>query len=732
MNLTVPARLAGPLWGRLGALTERSWPYRVGLRYVILLLALVLCTLVLVGVVASNSVYLFTRAAAYQRVAGGEAAFLSLARERQRQLETLTLWLSRDVALRNSALAVESPTDAALLKLLSLGGADFIGVQTRQGDARVVPSELAPLIVPVNDVWLSLPEMRDDTMDFSVLRAVDGSLFWQGQMRLPSGDSVLAGHFLGHAFAEEFRARTGLDLTLFSDGRPLSTTLVTSEGDRALQIDHAPDVPTAAQHQGIMGPGSFEVEGNLQTAFYFPMRDRTGQIVATYAVSLPAPPRWPGGLSLDHLAYVLLLGLLAVAALSGLLLARRVVVPIGGLRRAVSRIERGDLATPVSADAVSDEVRPLARELEDMRRSMLEALNQLAIERSLYKGTFHAMADGVFTTNEQGMMTSVNPSLLGSLAQEFAPSPGAQCCGTSVLRDVEGRSLCDRACTWLWFRGRAEPVVVKGYLETTTAEPRDVEITITPVKDDDQQTVGLVHVVRDISVQEQIQRLKERFLMSVSHELRTPLSALSSSVDFLKDEFAELDPADRDRLLDAVRRGTLRLQALTTNLLDLGSIQAGSFTVRPETVSVEGPIREALAMSEVLLAGKGQGAVLEVPPGLRAVRADSVRVVQVVANLLANASKYGPENDTILISVHEERDRVRVAITDHGDGIPPEEKQRVFDYFFRGAEAARTEKGFGIGLALVKGIVDAHEGEVGVESEPGAGTRFWFTLPVAR
>ena len=731
MTLAVPVHFTPPFSAGIGSVLDRSWSYRVQLRYVTLLLGLVACTLALVGVVAANSVYTFTQAAAQSRLADGEAAFDRISDERQRQLETLTLWLGRDVALRDLALAVDNRTEAALFRLLSLGAADFIGVEERSGGTRVVPTEMAPLVIPSADGEVAPSDLRDDSVYFNVSRG-DGGLFRQGRMKLQSGGSVMTGYFLGRAFAEEFSARTGLDITLFANGRVTASSLPDVGDGLALRASDAGEALSAAQDRGISGPSAFSFGKDAHDAFYFPLRDRTGEIVAAYAVSLPSPQRWQEGSSVDNLVYLGLVALLALAVFSGLLLARRVVVPIGGLRQAVSRIGHGDFATPLAPYSGSEEVRPLALELEEMRRGMVQALNQLAIERSLYKGTFHAMADGVFTTNELGMMTSVNPALLGSLGEELARNPGGPCCGTGALKDAEGRSLCDRACTWLWLRGQAEPVIVKGQLETTIGAPRDVEVTVTPIKDDDQQTVGLVHVVRDISAQEDLQRLKERFLMSVSHELRTPLSSLSTSVDFLKDEFLELGPEDRVRLLETVHRGTRRLQALTTNLLDLGSIQAGSFSVRTDTIEIEGVLQEALAISEVLLAAKGQRAVLEAPPGLPAVRADPVRIVQVVANLVTNASKYGPEADTILISAREERNRLRVAVTDHGGGMPVEEKERVFEYFYRGAEATRTEKGFGIGLAIVKGIVDAHKGEVGVESEDGVGTSFWFTLPVER
>src|SRR5207247_7846256 len=120
----------------------------------------------------------------------------------------------------------------------------------------------------------------------------------------------------------------------------------------------------------------------------------------------------------------------------------------------------------------------------------------------------------------------------------------------------------------------------------------------------------------------------------------------------------------------------------------------------------------------------GQRAELRGPPDWPLVRADGGRIVQVLINLIGNAAKYGPVGDTIIVSVEDDGPKVRLAVTDHGAGIPPEDKQRIFEYFYRGAATSRAEKGFGVGLAITQGLVKAHRGQIGLTSEPGAGTSF--------
>ena len=219
--------------------------------------------------------------------------------------------------------------------------------------------------------------------------------------------------------------------------------------------------------------------------------------------------------------------------------------------------------------------------------------------------------------------------------------------------------------------------------------------------------------------------------MNVAHELRTPLASLSASIEMLEEDISVLPPEDRSRMLETVHRGALRLQNLVTNLMDIGSIQNGRFTVKPQSIDIATPILGAATLSEPLLANKGQKIETKVPHNISQVYADTNRVSQVLMNLITNASKYGPEGDSIIVTAEEWRESVYVAVQDHGPGISKEDQQRIFDYYYRVPGAEKSADGFGLGLAIVKGIVEAHQGEIGIDTENGNGTTFWFTLPKA-
>ncbi|MGH2356129.1 MAG: ATP-binding protein [Chloroflexota bacterium] len=229
----------------------------------------------------------------------------------------------------------------------------------------------------------------------------------------------------------------------------------------------------------------------------------------------------------------------------------------------------------------------------------------------------------------------------------------------------------------------------------------------------------------------QLNQLKDEYLFSVAHEVRTPLASLLASVEILAGDYQRMAPAERESTIRRIERGAVRLQTLVENVLDAGSIRAGRFTIYPSPVDLGQTLDGAVATLQSLLEEKGQHLDTHVPDDLPAVMADERRVSQVFANLISNASKYGPERDRITVEASVKGDHVLVRVSDHGPGIPLPEQGELFERYFRSASSARTSPGAGLGLAISKAIVEAHAGAVGLESEPQHGTTVWFTLPLA-
>ena len=238
-----------------------------------------------------------------------------------------------------------------------------------------------------------------------------------------------------------------------------------------------------------------------------------------------------------------------------------------------------------------------------------------------------------------------------------------------------------------------------------------------------------LYAMHDVTQHAEVMRLREQLLYDVAHELRGPLGVLDGSLEILEDEQATLSNDERGTLIRAARRTAQRLRTLMEDLLSAGSIQAGRFTVAPGVSALGSIIDEAIESVQLHLAAKDQRVDVTAAPA--SVLADARYVRQVLSNLLSNASKYGPVGGTIRVTSEPLADQVRIAVDDDGPGIPSEQRQGLFERYYRVGRGGTSEPGVGLGLAIAKGIVDAHGGRIGVESASGHGTRVWFTLPSA-
>lgn len=237
--------------------------------------------------------------------------------------------------------------------------------------------------------------------------------------------------------------------------------------------------------------------------------------------------------------------------------------------------------------------------------------------------------------------------------------------------------------------------------------------------------------VHDISQRKEIERMKDEFVSTVSHELRTPLTAIYGSLDLLASGMAGELPPDAKQLLQISHDSTERLIRLINDMLDLEKIASGKLEYRmqpqPLRPLLEQAIRDTRAYAE------GLRVELRLVPGADArVIADSDRLVQVCVNLLSNAAKFSPPGGAVEVELALRDGCARVSVVDHGEGVPPEFRDRMFQRFAQAdASDRRTRGGTGLGLSICRSIVEAHGGHIGFTSEPGVRTEFYFELPLA-
>lgn len=328
---------------------------------------------------------------------------------------------------------------------------------------------------------------------------------------------------------------------------------------------------------------------------------------------------------------------------------------------------------------------------------------------------------------ETGRLASVNREALRLVGEIHAPgSPPEQLMEVVTVRHDDGReySLADPP---LAEQLEGVPGLRAEEVELLVPGGRSVRLllSVTPIhSEDSQQLVSLVVTMQDLARLEELERQRAEFLRMVSHELRAPLTSIKGSAGTVLEASPAASRTEMLEFFRLINGQANHMRRLIANLLDAGSINAGTLTVTPEPESVATLVDRART---AFLSGEGRHPLLaDLPPGLPGVMADRERIVQVLTNLFSNAARHAPESSPIRVEAVRDGVYVAISVIDQGRGIPPDELAHLF------RKHSGLKGGTGLGLAICKGLVEAHGGRIRAESGgPGLGARFTFTLPVA-
>jgi signal transduction histidine kinase/CheY-like chemotaxis protein len=255
-----------------------------------------------------------------------------------------------------------------------------------------------------------------------------------------------------------------------------------------------------------------------------------------------------------------------------------------------------------------------------------------------------------------------------------------------------------------------------------------VEYIVRPIVEEAAE-IGTVLTFKDITERREIEKLKDEFVSVVSHELRTPLTSIRGSLGLLASGKLGTLEESGQRMLEIAAQNTDRLVRLINDILDIERIASGTITMEPDTVSVHRLVTQAVQTVQGV-AEKG-GIRLRVQPVNTVLRADGDRVVQVLTNLLSNAIKFSDAGSTVSLEAVEENGSMRFTVTDNGRGIPADKLESIFERFQQvDASDSREKGGTGLGLSIARSIVQQHGGDIWVESTPGNGSSFHFTIPL--
>ena len=221
---------------------------------------------------------------------------------------------------------------------------------------------------------------------------------------------------------------------------------------------------------------------------------------------------------------------------------------------------------------------------------------------------------------------------------------------------------------------------------------------------------------------------RDEILRVVSHDLRSPLQSIVLGTEAIKDQAATGATAEIGKTADRILRVCQRMARLTDDLLDMVSLDAGRLGLHPTTLDLDALLRESIDMHKAHAASVGVSLTTDTSAG-SSIWADRDRLLQALSNLVGNALKFTPAGGTVSLHLADDGDAIRVSVVDSGPGIPAEELARAFDPFWQSKPTDR--RGRGLGLAIAKGIVEAHGGRIWLESQLGRGTTVSFTVPKA-
>jgi len=397
-------------------------------------------------------------------------------------------------------------------------------------------------------------------------------------------------------------------------------------------------------------------------------------------------------------------------------LSTRITAPLIKMREAAFDLARGkfDAKVPI---LTHDEIGELAIAFNRMGRQLEANIQALSEEKEQLSSIMNSMADGIATMNREGRILVSNPPAK-LLFSKYAESDG-----TVKQLPAEMIGLFNQII-------HGEPEVEK----EISRDGRSWVIIMTPLYDEQNKVRGAVAVIRDMTAERRLDKLRKDFIANVSHELRTPISLLQGYSEAIVDDIAET-VEDKNELAQIIHEESLRMGRLVNELLDIARMEAGQIALNPIDVEVQDFIERIQKKFQGI--AKESHICLETETYL--VRKDAYfdpdRMEQVFTNLIDNALQHTNEKGEVRVNVSNNETEFIATITDTGSGIPEDDLPFVFERFYK-ADKSRTRnrkrKGTGLGLSIAKNIITAHNGDISVKSRIGKGTVFTIRVPNQR
>lgn len=407
-----------------------------------------------------------------------------------------------------------------------------------------------------------------------------------------------------------------------------------------------------------------------------------------------------------------------VSGIISIKFARTITRPLEEMTRRAKVIAQGNFDQKIYTRD-DDEIGQLGEAFNYMAQTLKEKVQEIIKGKTQLESLLSSIVSGIILLDKEGKILLTNPAAEAIIS--FSSDEVIGKSHLSLLRNYELSTNIER----VYKTGKPER------LEMVLTLPYEIilEVYLGPVVDSQGDVFGLVLVFHDITEIRRLEKVRSEFIANVSHELCTPVTSVKGFAETLLEEDTLKDPRAVKEFLTIINQEAERLNRLIGDLLELSKIE-GQGPLKFAPVNLKTVAEETIKKLEPQAKKKNLTFQLEYPSTFLYVLGDEDKIHQVFLNLLDNSIKYTPENGKVKVVFTEENKDIQVMVKDTGIGIPIEEIPRIFERFYR-VEKTRSRKygGTGLGLTIVKHIIEAHHGRIWVESEPSRGTTFYFTLP---
>ena len=402
---------------------------------------------------------------------------------------------------------------------------------------------------------------------------------------------------------------------------------------------------------------------------------------------------------------------LVISVLLSFLLSKTMVTPIQRLTEGAMRVAEGDFSRKIQV-ASRDEIGVLTDTFNDMADQLQDTLRQVENERNKLDTLFLHMTDGVVACSRDGKVIHSNPAADQMLLRHIGPE-----------RDY-GQLFGDIAPLDQVLEA---PDHLEGELQV---RDRFLQLLLAPF-DRGREGGGALVVIHDVTAQRKNEEMRREFVANVSHELRTPLTNIRSYAETLAESAEDIPPAMEKKFLGVILNESDRMTHIVQDLLTLSRLDSGRDDLKLGRFSFEAALQDLYNAVYMEAQRHAHTLKLELESELPAIVADRERVLQVMMNIVSNSIKYTPDGGHITISAGRTEDRVWMVVDDDGIGIPPEDRSRIFERFYRVDKArSRQSGGPGLGLSIAKEIVNRHQGLLELQDKDGPGLALRLELKI--